>query len=224
MAAFIAVGLLLAGCVNRAPAVIPETEVVNPPASEAPSVTPTEDPTPTAAAEDTPIGSKVAVIGLQGGYRAEVTIDWLPIRDMDPSTLPAECAGTLSYLKGNKDINLYRIVAVPARVTVNYPSVNGFVWPEAHADGIQLQFTGGGTCNLTAGSFGIYNLPSPAENSGEPVTLAALYMAEKTPDNPTGDLGEVDPTKTEMEADKVVFEINCPEEPQTYCSFPRPAG
>lgn len=131
-----ATALLLTGCASfgsdassqQAPYVAQEGT------TSAPAAIPTEPVAsePPSPFDATPVSTESAEITTDDGYKAALTVVWLPTVAMTTSELPASCAtalGLWGYQPSWTDEDV-SITAVPVRITAEYPEATGFTWPE----------------------------------------------------------------------------------------------
>lgn len=172
--------------------------------------------------EAQPLASKAVEITMRDGYKAALTIDWFASRDVAVTDVSADCMAQAGL--ADQDPLTYHLVEIPVRLRVDYPSVNGLVWPADHD--IQFAVTTGGvgptgdmaTCGFPANPGGAAIL-MPDPTAGGMVEGSIVYFAKKTPNDPNGTvvapLGETMLSTTGLYSQS----YSCVGEPNEYCRF-----
>jgi hypothetical protein len=218
--------LLLAGCSNA-----DQTEaIVDPPTDAATQAAPMPTPTPTPepAAEVQPLATKVYQIATSEGHIAALTIDWFASQDVAIADLPADCMARAAL--ADQDPTTYHALEIPVRLTVEYPSVNGFVWPADHEVQLAVINHGGSkgpTERMTSCGFPTKpnggNILMPGPTAGGTAEGSIVFFAQMTPNDPSGailaPLGETMLSPTGLYSQL----YKCAGEPNEYCHFYYPA-
>lgn len=158
-----------------------ESEVVEQPAEVEAEPEPEPVPETIAAVHTVPV-----TVTSRAGFVANVVVEWLPVITTTAASIPSNCIDVLTSLN-TSDLSISTITQLPVRVTVDYPEVNGFTWPDS--DIITMRFDGDGygppaTCAQSLSKFDEFTLPLAA--SGGQVEASVIFVAEKTPNNPDG--------------------------------------
>ncbi|QOT19629.1 hypothetical protein [Paenarthrobacter sp. YJN-5] len=121
------------------------------------------------------------------GFRADISLVWHAVADVSATDLGKTCLMSFN-IKNSSEASEYAYKAVAVDVRVDYPTVNGIVWPSSRAIGLALegkgQFCGEGVGDPQST---LLTLPTSSSNKASKSNrILVVYPSPKTPNAPNG--------------------------------------